>query len=46
MSDSTKINEAFIKNILTNCSQEEAIRRIAQAMTNRDTIIRQLQREK
>ena len=42
MSDSTKINEAFVKSILDNCSPEEAVRRIAQAMTNRDIIIRQL----
>jgi hypothetical protein len=42
MSDSTKMNEVFIKSILDNYSKEEAIRRIVEAMTNRDTIIRKL----
>lgn len=46
MSDATKINEAFVKAILTNCKQDEAIRRIAQALTNREAIIRQLRLEK
>lgn len=46
MTDSMKINEAFVKSIINNCTKDEAIRRIAQALTNREAIIRQLRSEK
>lgn len=39
MKTTQKINEAFIRSILENESKEDAIRRIAEAMTNRDNII-------
>ncbi len=34
-----KMNETFIRAILENESKEDAIRKIAEAMTNRDNII-------
>jgi uncharacterized protein YpiB (UPF0302 family) len=39
-----KMNETFIREILKNNSEEEAIRKIAEAMTNRDEIIKKLRR--
>lgn len=42
METTAKMNEAFIKMILDNESKEDAIKRIASAITNRDAIIRKL----
>jgi hypothetical protein len=39
------MNEVFVKSILDNISKEEAIVKIADAITNRDIVIRKL-REK
>ncbi len=39
-----KINETLIREILKNNSEEEAIRQIAVAMTNRDEIIKNLRK--
>lgn len=46
MSITSKMNEAFVKMILDNESKEDAIVKIAQAITNRDVIIRKLSQEK
>lgn len=46
MSITSKMNEAFVKMILENMSKEDAIVKIAEAITNRDTIIRKLTQEK
>lgn len=46
MSITSKMNEAFVKMILENMSKEDAIVKIADAITNRDTIIRKLTQEK
>lgn len=35
----TKMNEAFVKSIIQNCDLETAVKRIADAITNRDVII-------
>lgn len=40
-----KMNEAFVKMILDNYSGEEAVRRISDAITNRDAIIRKLREQ-
>ena len=39
-----KMNETLIREILKNNSEEEAIRKIAAAMTNRDEIIKKLRK--
>ena len=38
------MNETLIREILKNNSEEEAIRKIAAAMTNRDEIIKKLRK--
>lgn len=40
-----KMNEAFVKMILDNYTDEEAVHRIADAITNRDAIIRKLREQ-
>jgi hypothetical protein len=42
METTTKMNEAFVKMILDNESKEDAIKKIAAAITNRDIVIRKL----
>lgn len=42
MDINTKMNEAFVKMVLDNESPEDAIKKIAAAITNRDVIIRNL----
>ena len=42
METTTKMNEAFVKTILDNMSKEDAIKKIAEAITNRDVVIRKL----
>jgi len=44
MLNTQKMNKAFIRDILKNNSEEEAIKKIAAAMTNRDDIIKKLRR--
>ena len=46
MSSPNKMNEAFVKALIDNMSKDDAIVMIAQAITNRDTIIRKLTQEK
>ena len=45
MSITSKMNEAFVKMILENMSKEDAIVKIAEAITNRDAIIRKLREQ-
>ena len=42
----TKMNEEFVKTIIDNCDPETAIKRIADAITNRDVIISLLKTNK
>lgn len=42
MDINAKMNEAFVKMIVDNESKEDAIKKIAAAITNRDAIIRKL----
>lgn len=44
--DTTKMNETFVRMILDNESKEEAIKKIASAITNRDIVIRKLRQVK
>lgn len=46
MTNTTKMNEAFVKMILDSVSKEEAVVKIAQAITNRDILIQKLKQEK
>ena len=39
-----KMNETLVREILKNNSEQEAIRKIAEAITNRDEIIKKLRR--
>lgn len=39
-----KMNEAFIKKLLENEPMEKAIAKIAEAMTNRDEVIKKLRK--